>query len=324
MSGTRSVLGVVLAAGRGKRLGPLTSHGSKAMVRIAGQPMIARVMDMLIDGGCNRLVVVVHPRDAPLIGLLRGDPWASRVRLAFQERRLGMADAVMCAAPAIREDGASEFVLGSCDNVYPRGHVSALRERRRDAGLDAALTLMRVTADQIPTLAVVSMRDGLVDAIVEKPRPEDAPSDLGVPSLYALSVQILDLLPGVPVSNRGEKEFPDALRLLIEAGGRVGGLVVERRLTLTRPLDLLPLSQLYLHSDPSCAVIARELPDGVAIVPPVRIETEVELGPECTIGPDTVLESGCRVGRGAVVRRAVVHGGTTVEPGAMIEDAVLF
>lgn len=312
-----------MAAGRGKRLGPLTRDRSKALVPVAGEPMIGRVIKMLVDGGCDRLVVVVNRDDEALVRYLLGGRWAARAWLAFQDERLGMAHAVQCAGPLIREDGRSEFVLASCDNVYPDGHVARLVQRRRQERLDAALTLMRVTAKQIPTLAVVAMENGLVGAIVEKPRPEDAPSDLGVPSLYALSKHVLDYLPHVPISGRGEREFPDALRLLIEDGGRVGGELIESRLTLTRPIDLLELTRHYLHRDPSCAVIAREMPGDVTIVPPVRIEHEAILGAGCTIGPEVVLADGCRVGQRAIVRRSVVQRGASVAAGTVVDGAVL-
>jgi len=317
------LLVVVLAAGRGERLRPLTDDRSKAMLPVAGKPMVERVMEMLVRGGAGRFIVVVHPDDRALIECLRRPLWAGRVRLACQGQRLGMAHALECAVPFIREDGAPDFILASCDNLYPEGHVAALIARRREDGLDAALTLMRVWPEQIPTLAVVVLRNGRVTHIVEKPRPEDAPSDLGVPSLYALSAGVLDYLPWVPVSPRGEREFPDALRLLIENGGRVGGLLVPWRMTVTRPADLLALNRHFLRHDPTCATVEAGVPADVSIISPVRVEAGVELGPGCRVGPAVYLEAGSRVGAGATLRRAVVLRGATVEADAVVEGAVL-
>ena len=316
--------GVVLAAGRGKRLRPLTDARSKPMLPVAGAPMIARVLQMLAQEGVDRFVVVVHPDDRPLIELLGWAPWAGRVRLACQAQRLGMAHALECAASLIREDGAPAFVLASCDNVYPAGHVAAMIAQRRDGhGLDAVLALMRVRPEVIPTLAVVAMEDGRVTHIVEKPRPEEAPSDLGVPALYVLSVRVLDYLPHVPVSPRGERELQDALRLLIEDGGAVGGRLVPWRMTLTRPADLLALNCHFLHHDPTCAVVVPPLPADVHVTPPVRIDAGVDLGSSCSIGPEVYLEAGCRVGAGATLRKAVVLRGATVDAGMVVEEAVL-
>jgi NDP-sugar pyrophosphorylase family protein len=316
-------LGIVLAAGRGKRLRPLTDHRSKATLPVAGKPMVERVMEMLARGGVERFIAVVHPGDRALIESVGRPPWAGRVALAYQEQREGTAHALECAVPLIREDGAPDFVLASCDNLYPEGHVAALAARRREDSLDAALTLLQVQPEQIPTLAVVAVRDGRVTRLVEKPRSEEAPSDLGVPALYALSTGVLDYLPQVPVSPRGERDFPDALRLLIVDNGSVGGLLVEWRMTMTRPADLLALNGYFLRHDSTCAIVEVDVPGDASIIPPVRIEAGVELGSGCRVGPEVYLEACSRVGAGATVRRTVVLRGAAVEPGAAIEERVL-
>lgn len=317
-------LGVVLAAGRGKRLRPLTDDRSKAMLPVAGVPMVERVTQMLAQGGVDRFIVVVHPQDDALIEWFGQPRWTARVRLAYQMQRLGMAAALECAVPLIRAEGTSDFVLASCDNLYPDGHVAELVAQRREGGLDAVLTLMQVRPEQIPTLAVVVLRDdGRVTRIVEKPRLEEAPSDLGVPALYALSLKVLDYLPRVPVSPRGERDFPDALRLLIEDGGAVGGVLVPWRMTMTRPADLLVLNRHYLSHDPTCATVETHLPENVCIFPPVRIDAGVELGSGCHIGPEVYLETGACVGAGATLRRCVMLSGATVAAGSIVEGTVL-
>jgi len=317
------MLAIVLAAGRGQRLRPLTDRRSKAMLPIAGKPMIERVMDMLARGGADRFVAVVHADDRPLVEHLSQSARAAQIRLAYQEQRLGMAHAVECAVPLIQDDGGPDFVLASCDNLYPEGHVAALVARKRTGEWDAALTLLPVQPEQMTMLAVVALQNDRITGIVEKPRPEQAPSNLGVPALYALSTRVLDYLPRVPVSPRGEREFPDALRLLLEDGGLIGGLPVTWRMTLTSPADLLPLNRHFLRHDPACATVEADVPGDVTITPPVRVEPGVELGAGCCVGPEVYLESGCRVGAGSTLRRAVVLRGATVETGTVLEERVI-
>jgi dTDP-glucose pyrophosphorylase len=283
--------------------------------------MIGRVMDMLERGGVERFLVVVHPDDEELVSFLGGARWASRASLAYQRERRGMAHALACAGPLITASGVEDFLLAACDNLYPEGHVAALVAHHATTGSDATLTLMQVGPEQIPTLAVVVLEGGWVRAIVEKPRPEEAPSNLGVPALYVLSTRTLAYLSGVPVSARGELEFPDALRLLIEDGGRVGGIEVAARQTLTQPADLLALTRHFLWHDTTCAVI--EVPEGEGSEWPTRIEAGVRLAPGCRIGPEVYLEAGCRCGAGARLRRCVVLRHAVVEAGAVVEDVVL-
>jgi NDP-sugar pyrophosphorylase family protein len=323
------MLAVVLAAGRGKRLRHLTDGRSKAMLPIAGKPMVERVLEMLSRGGVERFIVVAHPDDDSLIGLFSRPPWASRIQLAYQEQRLGMAHAIECAVPLVREGDAPAFVLASCDNLYPEGHVAALIARQREDEMDAALTLLWVQPEQASATAVVVLRDGWVTKIIEKPRPEELPSydgraeALGAPALYVLSNRVLDYLPRVLYSPRGEREFPDALRLLIEDRGRVGGLAVRERVTLTCPADLLAINHYFLRHDPACATVEADLPGDSSLFPSVRVEAGVDLGAGCCVGPEVYLETGCSVGAGAVLRQAVVLRGATVGAGAVVEGAVV-
>jgi NDP-sugar pyrophosphorylase family protein len=323
------MLAVVLAAGGGTRLGPLTAARSKAMMPIAGEPMIMRVLDMLVTGGVRRFVVVVHPTDQELVEELRQSSRAAGIRLAYQDQRQGMADAVECAAPLIQEEDTGEFLLAACDSLYPQGHVGRLITHRRRYALDAALTLMWTSRQEAMSSAVVTMQDGLVTDIIEKPHPEQIPSGDGdsgaltAPSLYALTDRILDYLPEVRLSPREEREFPDALRLVIADGGKVGGRVVSSRMTVTQPEDLPAVNRHFLRGDRCSAVVEADIPSNVTIVPPVRIEAGARVGPGCEIGPEAYLETGCTVREGATIRRAVVLRGASVEANQLIDESVI-
>lgn len=324
------MLAVILAAGRGTRLRPLTDNRSKPMMPIASQPMVERVLDMLAQGGIERFIVVADPQDRALIEHINRSSRAAQVRLAYQERQLGMAHAVECAAPLVREAHAPSFLLASCDNLYPQEHIPALIERRHQHNLDAALTLMWIPRERASATGLVVLNEReRVTKIIEKPKPAQIPrydgtdEVLAAPSLYVLSTRVLDYLAQVPLSPRGEREFPDALRLLIEDGGAVGGRVVQWRMTLTRPPDLLAINRHILRQDPACARVEADLPEKIDINPPVRIDPGVRLGDGCRIGPEVYLERGCTVGAGATVQRAVVLRGATVKAGGLVEDTVV-
>jgi NDP-sugar pyrophosphorylase family protein len=299
------------------------------MMPVAGRPIIERVLDMLAAGGATRFIVVAHPGSPDLPTYLSASCWADRIHLAYQGQRLGMAHALDCASRQIREREASEYLLASCDSLYPRGHVARLVARHRCDALDATLTLMWMPPKAAVASAIVVLKDGFVTKIIEKPRLEEMPSygehqeALSAPSLYALSPRVLDYLPRIAPSSHGEREFPDALRLLIEEGGLVGGQLVEDRMTLTHRDDLLAINRRVLRSDPACAIIEADLPRGVTIAPPVRIEAGASVASGCHIGPEVYLETGCTIGPGAVVRRSVVLRGASVEADRIVDQLVI-
>lgn len=322
------MLAVVLAAGRGTRLGPLTANRSKAMMPIAGKTMLERVLELLVRGGAERFIVVAHPGDLDLLHAVSRAPWASRIQLAYQERRLGMVDALQAADPLIREEGVSDFMLASCDSIYPRGHVAKLMDHHYRAALDATLTLMSTSPEKATASAVVMERDGSIQDVIEKPSVEEIPQRQGgnaltAPSLYALSLRVLRYLARVAPSARGEYEFPDVLRLLIDDGGAVGGVRVDERMTLTEPDDLLAINRYFLRHDPGSAVIEARIPADVTVVPPVRIERGVCLSSGSEIGPEVYLESGCSVREGAIIRRAIVLQNGVVKAGQLVEGTVI-
>jgi len=323
------MLAVVLAAGRGTRLGRLTERRSKAMMPVAGKPMVERVLEMLAAGGVDHAVVVAHPDDDELLDFLHASQWSLRIRLAYQEKRLGMAHALAQAAPLVREAHIETFVLASCDNLYPPGHVADLIALREARGLDGALTLMWAPCEEATASAVVRLEDSLVTDIIEKPRPGDIPAydgsrrALTAPSLYVLSSTVLDLLHRVRRSPRGEFEFPSVIGLWIAKGARLGGCEVERRWTLTRPTDLLELNLRFLHLDPSCCTVDVLLPETVIVGTSVRIEAGARVGAGSTVGPQVYLEDRACVGPCAVVRRSVVLRGGCVDAGQTVEGSVV-
>lgn len=323
------MLAVVLAAGRGTRLGPLTTHRSKAMLPVVGQPMIEHVLDMLWHGGADRFVVVAHPADHELSSHLIRSSHAARIDVVCQNRRLGMAHALECAAPLIWEMEVPAFLLAACDNLYPEGHVANLIAHYRKEDPDAALTLTWTSPERATASAVTIVQGSQITDIVEKPTLEEiarysqGEQALCVPPLYALSSSVLDYLDQVPLSPRGEREFADAVRLLIANGGTVVGQLVERRITLTKAEDLLALNRHVMRKNPEFATVHARLPRDVTIVPPVHIEEGVSVASGCRIGPDTYLESGCRIGAGAVVRRSVVLRGGAVGERSRITDSVV-
>lgn len=323
------MLAVVLAAGRGTRLRGLTERRSKPMMPVAGKPMVERVLEMLSAGGVRGFVVVAHPEDTELRAFLSTPHWSQRIRVAYQEQRLGMAHALDQAAPLVRDTGAKAFVLASCDNLYPSGHVADLIRLHQDPAVDGALTLTWAPCEEATASAVVLLERGRVTEIIEKPQRADIPSNHGdrgaltAPSLYVLSTGVLDQLPRVTPSPRGELEFPSALNLWVAAGARLRGRRVETRWTLTRPSDLLALNLRFLQTDPACRTVNPQLPATTTVEPMVRVEEGATVGAASSLGPQVYLESGARVGPGARLRCSVVLRGGIVGPGETVEGSIV-
>ena len=296
------------------------------MLPILGRPIVECVMKSLYDNGITNFVLVVSEDDQEIKSYFEKECLLP-VRLQFvtQKERLGMANALQCAVPLIHES----FVLSACDNLVNSEHVAALlASYQGGVQANAVLTLMRIPPSQLGKTGIVEIQDGAgmiqVTRIIEKPKPEEAPTNIASLPLYVFSPRLLDFLPEVKRSLRGEYELQDAIQMLIERDGGVRGVFIESRLTLTGPEDLLAINRHYLmsgHDRPQLAPFS--VGPGTQLITPLRIEEGTVIGPNCVIGPRVYIEKNCRIGAGVTIKDAVVLRGSTIEDNAMIVAEVI-
>jgi len=313
--------GVILAAGKGSRLQHITLRRSKAMLPIVGRPIVERVMLDMVANGVQDFILVVSPDDRYITQYFRRESGIkAEVRFVYQPQRLGMANALACAAPLVTDD----FILSACDNLVSEEHVGRMIDAWQwPAKPNALLTLMPVEPDRSGSVGIVEMDGPWIKRIVEKPKPEESPSNISSLPLYCFSPRILDYLPEVPRSPRGEYELQDAIQMVIERDGRVGGVMCKRRLTLTNAADLLAINRHYLMRTDRPQLAPQTVGSNTQLVTPLRVETGTVIGANCVIGPNVYIERDCRIGDGVTIRNAVVLRESVVADGAMVEDQVV-
>jgi UDP-N-acetylglucosamine diphosphorylase / glucose-1-phosphate thymidylyltransferase / UDP-N-acetylgalactosamine diphosphorylase / glucosamine-1-phosphate N-acetyltransferase / galactosamine-1-phosphate N-acetyltransferase len=320
--------GVILAAGKGSRLHPITIDRSKAMLPILGKPIVERVLELLLANGIHDFILVVSPTDRDITRYFnRESSIEADIRFVYQPERKGMANALSCAAPLITED----FVLSACDNLVSSADAGRLVLAMQGGGArtngeapNGVLALLPVQPERMGTMAIVEMEGAWITRIVEKAKPGEVHSNMSSLPLYAFSRRILDYLPEVRLSSRGEYELQDAIQMLIKRDGRVEGLVIDRRLTLTNAADLLALNREYLiHGGDRPQLAPTTVGPGTRLITPLHIGARVVIGKACTIGPNVYIERDCRLGDGVTVRDAIVLRGAEVPDGAAIDNEVV-
>lgn len=314
--------GVILAAGKGSRLHPITLHRSKAMVPVLGKPLVERVMEDLATNGIDDFVLVVSPDDRDIVRHFRRESALDAdVRFVYQVERLGMANALMQAAPLIDDD----FVLSACDNLTSAQYVGQmLAAWRSTPAPNAVLSLMPVPRERISSTGIVELDGEWVTHIVEKPFPEEAPSNVSSLPLYCFRRFFLDYLPRIEPSPRGEYELQDAIQMLIEDKGGVRGVFVEQRLTVTGPADLLNINRVYLtQGNDRPQLEAQTVGPNTHLITPLHIERGVVIGANCTIGPNVYIERDCLIGNGVQISNAMILRGAKVSDGAHVIDQVV-
>lgn len=207
------MIAVALAAGRGTRLGAIGRDTPKALVPVAGVPVIDRILDALGADGFTDVVVVTGHRADEVERRL-----ATRsARFVRQEEPLGTADAMRAARDAV---GDSPFLVTWVDVLVEPGTYRRVAAAATD--VDAAVAVNHL--DDLSAGGAVAVGDGMVTGVTEKPGPVAGWNLTGV---LALDAPVWPHVEAVERSVRGEYELPDAINAWIGDGARITAVPVE-------------------------------------------------------------------------------------------------
>jgi len=291
---------VVLAAGQGTRMRPLTEQTPKPMLPVADRPLVAHTADAAIAAGADELIFVVG-YEADTVRAYFGDEYrGTPVSFAVQESQEGTADAVAAARDHI--DGP--FAVLNGDNLYDEASLAAL--------FDQAPSVAAYRVPDPSNYGVLSTDGDVVTDIVEK--PSDPPTELANAGAYVFPVAARDWLD-VPESDRGEREITDVLARVVDERS-VTAVEVDRWLDVGRPWELLAANEWKLGELER--EIEGEVADGATLRGEVVVEDGAVVEPGVVVEGPALLRSGATVGPNAYVRGATLlcedaHVGHSVE-----------
>jgi NDP-sugar pyrophosphorylase family protein len=318
----RPLSAVVLAAGQGRRLAPITLTHSKAMTPILGRPIVLRVIDSLRQAGVDDFVVVAAPQDRELIAALqRIPPEHLTLRLAYQAERKGTGHALKQAADLIPGD----FILASCDNLYPGDFLQNLVRTFQENSPAAVIALAPLESESLAQAAGVKLQGERVIELREKPGPGSGQWDAVAKFLFAVSRQVLNFLDAAPVSRRGEIEFQDALlQFLNTRPGPALGCMAHRHLHLTSVSDLIAIHEHYLQCHrPFIIHPEAKVDPGVTMIHPVMVDRGARIRSGARLGPVVYVGEGAMIEPNAELEQCVVYAGARVAEGSRHQQSVI-
>ncbi|GAA0297204.1 UTP--glucose-1-phosphate uridylyltransferase AglF [Halarchaeum salinum] len=212
---------VVLAAGEGTRLRPLTEEKPKGMVEVAGKPILTHCFERLVELGADKLAVVVGYRKQDIISHYGDEFEGVPITYAHQREQNGLAHALLCAEEHIDDD----FMLMLGDNIFDANLEDVVRRQREDRA-DAAFLVEEVPMEEASRYGVCDTNEyGEITDVIEK--PDDPPSNLVMTGFYTFTPAIFHACHLVQPSDRGEYELSDAIDLLIESGRTIDAIGLE-------------------------------------------------------------------------------------------------
>ncbi|WP_049911718.1 bifunctional sugar-1-phosphate nucleotidylyltransferase/acetyltransferase [Halorubrum kocurii] len=305
--------GVVLAAGRGTRMRPLTDRRPKPLLPVGDRSLLERVFDTTVDI-VDEFVVVTGYRGEAIREKI-GESYRDRpVHYVEQVEALGTAHAVAQAEPVIDDD----FLVLNGDVVVDASLPRALAEAEG----------MAVAATEVPdprAYGVLSTTDdGSLAGIVEK--PDDPPTNLANVGCYAFEPAVFEYIDRTPKSERGEYEITTTIELLLDNNYRIDVAPYEGTwLDVGRPWELLEANGLALAEfEESDEAVAGTVEEGVHLHGPVVVEAGARLQSGTYVEGPAVIREGAEVGPNAYIRGSTVIGPDAhVGHGVEIKNSVL-
>jgi UTP--glucose-1-phosphate uridylyltransferase len=244
-------IAVVPVAGLGTRLLPATKSQPKEMLPIGRKPVVQYVVEELADVGMQRILFITGPGKASienhfdlndeLIQVLRESGKEDLLaELSFernplqyfytrQRQQLGLGHAVSCAEAFV---GNQPFAVALGDSIIGLNAASDILGRMAKCFVqnraDAVIAFTEVPQDRVPYYGVAKPKTAgdhfELEDVIEKPSADDAPSNLVIAARYIFAPVIFEALGQIQPGAGGEYQLTDAVRLIIQGGGKVYGV----------------------------------------------------------------------------------------------------
>ena len=197
--------GIVLAAGKGTRLYPMTKPICKPLLPVYDKPLIYYPIATLMEAGIKEILVIIPPGEEKAFYYLlgNGEKLGIRIEYAVQTVARGIADAMIIGKEFIADDGVC-LILG--DNIF---HCPSLGDKMKEAmEEESGATVFGYYVDDPRPFGVVEFdENGQVISIEEKPKQPK--SNYIVPGLYIYDNQVVEIASNLKPSARGEYEITD-------------------------------------------------------------------------------------------------------------------
>ncbi|MFC2056535.1 bifunctional sugar-1-phosphate nucleotidylyltransferase/acetyltransferase [Chloroflexota bacterium] len=318
---------VILAAGEGNRMRPLTYTRPKVMLPIVSKPIMEHLVVETGKAGIREFVFIVGYHDEQIRNYFgNGGKWGVKIDYCTQRKQLGTADALRMVEGLV--DG--NFLVMNGDIIVDQKDIKSLTD-----GKDNTMSLVEV--EDTENLGLVEVEKGKIIRIHEK--VGKPPSNLANAGLYLFTPDIFTSISQSPKSSRGEYEITDSLQLLIDQGQHVSYQKIDYWLDTSYPWDLLSANESLLDSmEPQILGEVEEnvvikgavgigkgtsVRTGSYIVGPVIIGQDCDIGPNCYIRPHTSIGDGCHVGAAVEVKNSIIMNGSKIPHHNYVGDSII-
>jgi len=318
---------VIMAAGEGSRMRPLSYTRPKVMLPIANQPIIEHLLIEIREAGIKEFVFIVGYHDEQVRGYFdHGQKWGVNIEYCSQKKQLGTADALKQA----RERLSGSFIVIN-------GDIIAYREDIAHIIKSEGITMAVFEVEDGRQLGMVELSGDRVVRIYEKSLKP--PSKIANAGIYRFGPEIFDAIGQTLRSPRGEYEITDSIQILIDSGIKVNPQPIGQWLDFSYPWDLLAANEKFLvqlknnnHGtcekntaikEPVSIGTGTIIRSGAYLVGPMVIGKDCDIGPNCFIRPYTSIGDNCHIGNGVELKNSIIMKESKIPHLSYVGDSII-
>jgi len=328
---------VILAAGLGTRMRPLTFTKPKFLLPIAGKPALDHVLLLLKNVGVSEIGMIVgYGKEQIMERYGDGSKLGIKLEYLHQRELLGTANAVSLAEDFI---SGENFLVMNGDTLVDQESLNLLlkhyEEMKSDAAFGGIVTTIEVEKPE--QFGIVFLDGDKVTEIVEKPKK--VKNKLANAGVYIFSPKIFDAIKKTKKSKRGEYELTTSIQILINKGKKICAFPLKLWADIGMPWDLLVANEYFLRNQKGeihgnvehGAFIENNvyvgegsrIRSGSYIEGPTYIGEDCDIGPNCFIRPSTSIGDKVRIGNGVEIKNSVIMDNTNVAHLSYVGDSII-
>lgn len=299
--------GILLHAGHGTRLRPLTHTGPKQLLPIANKPMSEYCLESMKDAGIIEVAIIIGGNGSNKVKEYyeNGKKLGLKISYIEQDAPKGIAHAISLCEDFVGEE---KFLVFLGDNIIQKS-IRDIADKFENDLVSATILLCEV--DNPSRFGIADVKNGKIIKIMEKPK--DPPTNLAVTGIYFLTPKIFDIISRLKPSWRNEYEITDALDMLLREGHKITyATITDYWKDTGTPEDIINANDVILQKLESyCHGIIETknisgntmigkgtvINENVKIVGPVLIGENCNIESNCTIGPNVSIGNNSKLSK---------------------------
>jgi len=323
---------VILAAGKGIRLSPLTDEIPKPMLPLGDTTILGNILNIFKSSGITKVSIIVGHKAEIIKDFIKNSNIGLDISFIEQKERLGTGHALMIASKYI----SSDFICVYGDILFKEDFITSFLSKFKMSGSFAMMAL--IESDTPKFFGSVTVNGDEVTGIFEK--SDNPPSNLINTGIYCFKKESLNYINNTGISPRGEYELTDSIKMMMEEGKSVKWMPLDGKwLDIGRPWDLIDANMFFLESlkhhvslDSKISsdskignpvfIDSLSVIDSSEILPPCLLSKNINVGKNSKIG-SSVIRGDVKIGKNCVIENSVIMNGVTIGDGSVVSFSII-